>query len=138
MPDLSRRDFLKLIRNGLLYLSGALTLGGLLRFLDYDPNLAPQTEFDLGPASNYPLRSRTILSDPPAVLLHTEKGFSAWSLVCTHLGCTTEQNADGFSCRCHGSRYDASGNVSQGPAAKPLRALRVEVTDDGNIKLFSA
>jgi hypothetical protein len=48
MSDISRRDFLKLARDGFLYLSGALTLGGLLRFLDFDPNPAPRTEFDLG------------------------------------------------------------------------------------------
>lgn len=36
MTDLSRRDFLKLSRNGFLYLSGALALGGLLRFFSYE------------------------------------------------------------------------------------------------------
>lgn len=138
MSDLSRRDFLKLAHDGFLYLSGALALGGLLRFLDYDPNPAPKTEFDLGPASNYPLDSRTLLSDPPAVLLHTENGFSALSLVCTHLGCTVEGDTQGFTCPCHGSRYDKDGNVTHGPAQKPLRILRVEVTEDGNLKLFTA
>jgi hypothetical protein len=72
MSELSRRDFLKLVRNGFLYLSGTLALGGLLRFLDFDPNPMPKTEFDLGPASNYPLNSHTVLSDPPAVLLRNE------------------------------------------------------------------
>lgn len=138
MSELSRRDFLKLIRNGFLYLSGALALGGLLRFLDYDPNPAPKTEFDLGPAANYPLNSRTVLSDLPAVLVHTESGFSALSLVCTHLGCSLENSPDGFACPCHGSRFDADGNVTHGPAAKPLHSLRVEVTDNGNLKLFTA
>jgi cytochrome b6-f complex iron-sulfur subunit len=138
MTDLSRRDFLKLARDGFLYLSGALALGGLLRFLDYDPNPAPQTEFDLGPASNYPLDSRTLLSDPPAVLLHTESGFSALSLVCAHLGCTVEHNDDGFACPCHGSRFDLDGKVTHGPAQKTLRSLRVEVTTEGNLKLFTA
>lgn len=137
MSDLSRRDFLKLVRDGFLYLSGALALGGLLRFLDYDPNPAPKTEFDLGPASNYPLNSRTLLSAPPAVLLHTESGFSALSLVCTHLGCTLENKSDGFACPCHGSRFDMAGNVLHGPAAKPLPSLRVEVTAEGNLKLFT-
>ena len=123
MSELSRRDFLKIVRAGFLYLSGALALGGLLRFLDYDPNPAPKTDFDLGPASNYPLNSRTLLSDPPAMLLHTESGFSALSLICTHLGCTVEnENAQGFTCPCHGSRYDAKGNVTHGPAEKPLRS----------------
>jgi cytochrome b6-f complex iron-sulfur subunit len=137
MSELSRRDFLKLARDGFLYLSGALALGGVLRFLDFDPNPAPKTEFDLGPASNYPPNTRTLLSDPPAVLLHTESGFSALSLVCTHLGCTLENNAQGFTCPCHGSRFDAHGKVTHGPAVKPLHFLRVEVTDEGNLKLFT-
>jgi cytochrome b6-f complex iron-sulfur subunit len=138
MTEITRRDFLKLARDGFLYLSGALALGGLLRFLDYDPNPAPKTEFDLGSASKYPPGSRTVLSDPPAVLLHTDSGFSALSLICTHLGCTVEKDAEGFACPCHGSRYGAKGNVMQGPAARPLRSLRVEVTNDGNLKLFTA
>jgi len=136
MPDISRRDFLKLARDGFLYLSGALALGGLLRFLSFQTEPAPQTEFELGLAADYPLNSRTLLSNIPAVLLHTEKGFSAMSLICTHLGCTVEQKADGFTCPCHGSRYNANGNVLKGPAAKPLQSLRVEVTAEGNLKLF--
>jgi len=137
MSQLSRRDFLKLARDGFLYLSGALAVGGFLRFLDYDPNPAPQTEFDLGPVSNYPLNSRTLLSDPPAVLLHTDSGFSALSLVCTHLGCTVKNNAQGFACPCHGSRFDKDGNVTHGPAEKHLKIFRVEVTEEGNLKLFT-
>jgi cytochrome b6-f complex iron-sulfur subunit len=138
MTELLRRDFLKLARNGFLYLSGALAIGGFLRFLDYDPAPAPQTEFDLGPASNYPINSRTLLSDPPAVLLHTESEFSALSLVCTHLGCTVEnKDAQGFACPCHGSRFDKDGSVTHGPAEKHLNVLRVEVTDEGNLKLFT-
>lgn len=137
MSELSRRDFLKLVRNGFLYLSGALAVGGLLRYLDYDPNPAPKTEFDLGPASEYPLNSRTPLSEPPAMLIHDEHGFSALSLACTHLGCTVEKKDSGFACPCHGSRYDSQGNVTHGPADQPLHSLRVEVTQEGNLKLFT-
>jgi len=135
MSEISRRDFLKLARDGFLYLSGALAVGGFLRFLDYGPTPAPKTEFDLGPASNYPLNSRTLLSDPPAVLLHTESGFAALSLICTHLGCTVENDAEGFACPCHGSQFDKDGNVTHGPAEKHLNTLLVEVTDEGNLKL---
>jgi cytochrome b6-f complex iron-sulfur subunit len=137
MPDISRRDFLKLARDGFLYLSGALALGGLLRFLSYQTEPTLQTEFDLGLAADYPPNSRTLLSNVPAVLLHTESGFSAMSLICTHLGCTVEQKTDGFDCPCHGSRYDANGNVLKGPAAKSLRALRVESTNDGHLILYT-
>ena len=138
MTDLSRRDVLKLARAGFLYISGALAFGGLLRFLDFEPNPAPQTEFDLGSADQFPLGSRTLLSDPPAVLLHTQSGFSALSLVCTHLGCTLQEDGDGFVCPCHASRFDKNGNVTHRPAENPLRPLRVEVTDEGRLKLFTA
>lgn len=138
MTDLSRRDVLKLARAGFLYLSGALALGGLFRFLDYDPNPAPKTEFDLGPASNYPLGSRTSLPDIPALLIHAPSGFTALSLTCTHLGCTVEDKTDEFTCPCHGSRFDSDGNVTHGPATTSLRQLRVEMTKEGNIKLFTA
>ncbi len=137
MPEISRRDFLKLTRDGFLYLSGALALGGLLRFLSFQTEPDRQTTFDLGPAKNYPLNSRTVLEEIPAVLLHTESGFSALSLVCTHLGCTVESNKDGFTCPCHASKYDSQGNVILGPARKRLNSLRVEITPDGNMTLHT-
>jgi cytochrome b6-f complex iron-sulfur subunit len=137
MSDLSRRDFLKLARDGFLYLSGALAFVGFLRFLDYDPNPAQKTQFDLGLAEKYPLGSRTILAEIPAILIHTEQRFSARSLVCTHLGCTLEPDADGFACPCHNSRFDADGKVTHGPATKYLQSLRVEVTAENNLKVFT-
>jgi len=137
MTYLSRRDFLKLARDGFLTLSGALAFLGFLRFLDYDPNLAPKTKFDLGSPDDYPLNSRTVLPDIPALLIHTESGFTALSLTCTHLGCTLEPDADGFACPCHNSRFDAEGRVTHGPAAKPLKQLRVEVTEDNLLILHS-
>jgi len=138
MTNISRRDFLKLARDGFLYLSGALAFVGFLRFLDFDPNPATKTEFDLGSAEKYPLGSRTVLSEIPAMLIHAESGFSALSLVCTHLGCTVESKNDGFNCPCHASKYDLQGNVLNGPAEKRLNALRIEITPDGNLILYAS
>lgn len=138
MTQISRRDFLKLVRNGILYLSGLLATGGLLRFLSYAPVSEQQTEFDLGSVDKYPLGSRTSIPEIPALLIHTENGFTALSLTCTHLGCTLEPNETGFACPCHNSAFDKQGNVTHGPAVKPLRVLRIEITDDGNIKVFTA
>lgn len=137
MPELSRRDFLKLVRDGFLYLSGALTLGGLLRFLDFQPDPAPPTSFDLGPAAGYAVGSRTVIPNLPAMLIHTESGFSGLSLVCTHLGCTVEAKEDGFACPCHGSVFAKNGSLQRGPAAQPLTGLRIETTDDENLILHT-
>ena len=54
----------------------------------------------------------------------------ALSLVCTHLGCTLNVSEEQLSCPCHGSRFDRRGNVLQGPADRPLKRLRVEVTGE--------
>jgi len=137
MPDLSRRDFFKLITTALLVISGALGIGALLRFLNYQTEPSVKTKFDIGLASNYPVGSRSLVPDVPAVLIHTQGGFKALSLVCTHLGCTVEQMDGGFACPCHGSRYDVNGNVLRGPAQKPLRSLRVEITSDQHVILHT-
>jgi len=138
MPDLSRRDFLKLARDSLLALSGLLGLGGLIRFLDFQTEPPAPTDFDLGLASDYPLGTHKVIPDVPALLIHDASGFSALSLVCTHLGCTVEEKAEGFSCPCHGSRFDPQGEVTRGPANKPLGKLRVETTEDGHLHLYTA
>lgn len=135
MTDYPRRDFLKMTTSVLLTVGGLLGLGGLFRFLDFQTEAPSQTEFDLGNAQDYAVGTKTVLPEIPAVLIHDESGFSALSLVCTHLGCTVKQQADGFICPCHGSHYDGRGNVVRGPAAKALPALQVETTASGRLRL---
>ena len=136
-PQLSRRDFLALATKGLLTLSGLLGLGGLIRFLSYRPDPAPPAQFDLGLAANYPPGSRTELADARALLIHTPNGFVAYSTLCPHLGCRVQPADDGFECPCHGSRFDRQGAVLNGPAARPLRILRVEEQADGHLILHT-
>jgi cytochrome b6-f complex iron-sulfur subunit len=137
MSDLSRRDFFKFITTAFLTVSGALGFGALIRFLDYQTEPPAKTEFDIGLVSNYPIGSRSLVPEVPAFLMHSPGGFTALSLVCTHLGCTVEQQDGGFACPCHGSRYDSNGNVLRGPAQKPLRSLRVEITSDQHVILHT-
>jgi cytochrome b6-f complex iron-sulfur subunit len=131
----SRRDFLKLAIQGLFTLGGALGLAGLVRFFSYESEPPQPTEYDLGPAENYDVGSRTTLPEIPAILIREADGFRALSLVCTHLGCTVGVEGDGFLCPCHGSQYSLSGSVLQGPASSPLKTLRLEQTPEGNIIL---
>ncbi len=134
-PRFSRRDFLKAATHFMFWSGGLLGLLGLARFFSYKP--APQTpsEFDLGALSAYPPGSRTIRPDIPAVILNSGAGITAISLVCTHLGCTVEDNGAGFSCPCHGSRYDQAGQVIKGPAQQPLKVLRVEIIEGKTARL---
>jgi cytochrome b6-f complex iron-sulfur subunit len=137
MAEITRRDFLKLASGAILTLSGLLGFSGLFRFLDTQTEPSAPTDFDLGSPGNYPFNSRTVLPDVPALLIRTQSGFSAFSLLCTHLGCTVESKSDGFACPCHGSRFDLQGNVRRGPAGKALNSLRTGITSDGNLHLYT-
>ena len=138
MNTINRHEFIKLAGQGLLALSGILGFGMLVRFLGYQSEVDTQTEFDLGLASDYPVGTRTHFLNIPAVLIHNDTGFSALSLECTHLGCTLEQNKENYSCPCHGSHFDESGVVLQGPAVKGLAHLSVEQDDRGHLILFES
>ena len=134
----SRRDFLKLLTNFLFGLGGLLGLGGLARFFSYQPDQGPPTEFDLGDANDFPPGSRTVLPDIPAVIYNNSGALEAYSLTCTHLGCTIEPDGEeDFICPCHGSRYTKEGSVLKGPANKPLRQLRLETLEDHTLRLYT-
>ncbi|MBI5353206.1 MAG: Rieske (2Fe-2S) protein [Chloroflexi bacterium] len=134
---LSRRDFIKLSTNVLFGLSGLLGLSGLIRYFSYLPATETPTEFDLGDVASYPIGSRTVRSDIPAVIYNRQGEILAYSLVCTHLGCTIENNDNGFACPCHGSQFDRDGVVLEGPAQKPLKRLRVEVLENNMLRLYT-
>jgi cytochrome b6-f complex iron-sulfur subunit len=135
LPRLRRRDFLKLASQSLLAVGGLLGLGMLARFLSFQTEPASPSTYDLGPASDYPPGSRTIVPGASAVLLHTESGFVALSLICPHLGCTLNPEQGGYACPCHGSRFNAVGSRISGPASQPMKPLPVEETAGGKLVL---
>ena len=130
-----RRDFLTLAWKSLLSLTGLMGLSGIIQYFSYQPYPSPPTAFDLGKPEDYPLGTRARIPDAQAVLQHGAGGLKAYSLICTHLGCTVDLAKEGFICPCHGSQFNLSGIVEQGPANLPLRELSLEVNDQGHLIL---
>lgn len=56
------------------------------------------------------------------VVRSSTSAYTAFSSTCTHNGCQVPvPNASGvIVCPCHGSRFDATGKVTKGPAKKDL------------------
>lgn len=76
----------------------------------------------------------TGLGNPAYLVIDDSAAFANYAIssVCTHLGCTVEWEPDTqeFACPCHGSRFDADGQTTRGPANRPLERVTVVVKDD--------
>jgi ubiquinol-cytochrome c reductase iron-sulfur subunit len=81
------------------------------------------------------------LPDPQPDSARVKPGHDQWLVVigvCTHLGCIpiAHQGAyDGFFCPCHGSQYDTSGRIRQGPAPANLPLPPYAFVSDTKIKI---
>jgi cytochrome b6-f complex iron-sulfur subunit len=64
-----------------------------------------------------------------AFLVADSAGLTAFSPVCTHLGCyvTWDNNRGEFHCPCHGGRYRRDGTVIDGPPPRPLDRLPLRI-----------
>ena len=70
-------------------------------------------------------------------------GDGEWLVVsglCTHAGCRVLAALgpyNGWACFCHGSTYDLSGRVRQGPAKRNLPVIRHDRAGDGRLTLYA-
>ncbi len=73
------------------------------------------------------------------ILARDSGGLYAMSAACTHEGCmlsvTSAAGAEELSCPCHGSLFDANGDVTRGPARASLQHYQVDVAADGSITI---
>jgi ubiquinol-cytochrome c reductase iron-sulfur subunit len=81
------------------------------------------------------------LPDPQADAARVKQGHDQWLVligICTHLGCIPlahQGNYDGWFCPCHGSQYDTSGRIRQGPAPKNLPLPPYKFLSDSRIRI---
>jgi ubiquinol-cytochrome c reductase iron-sulfur subunit len=81
------------------------------------------------------------LPDPQPDSARVKEGHDQWLVVigiCTHLGCIPiahQGEYDGFFCPCHGSVYDTSGRIRQGPAPANLALPPYTFVSDTKIRI---
>ncbi len=81
------------------------------------------------------------LRDPQADSDRVKKGHEQYLIVvgvCTHLGCVPNFGGGeygGWLCPCHGSQYDTSGRIRQGPAPANLPVPDYVFLTDSKIKV---
>jgi ubiquinol-cytochrome c reductase iron-sulfur subunit len=81
------------------------------------------------------------LKDPQPDQDRVKQGHDQWLVVigiCTHLGCIPvahEGSYDGWFCPCHGSQYDSSGRIRQGPAPANLPLPPYAFLSDSQIQI---
>jgi Rieske Fe-S protein len=121
--QISRREF--------LILTGTFAAGGC----SSEPALGSERVINAGPASQYAadgvygaFRERGFF-----VVRQGERLF-ALSAICTHKKCKLKAERDrSFYCPCHGSTFDASGHVTQGPAKRDLPVFGTSVSKSGEL-----
>jgi cytochrome b6-f complex iron-sulfur subunit len=70
-------------------------------------------------------------SNPILVIHSAQDTFTAVTAICTHEQCTITGFQSGtFVCPCHGSQYNTSGTVVQGPATRNLARFTTQFTNN--------
>ncbi|MBF0566296.1 MAG: ubiquinol-cytochrome c reductase iron-sulfur subunit [Nitrospirae bacterium] len=133
---MERRDFLKILVQGILVLLSTLAAVTAAIFA-YPARIRQKTVQFIDVSSEDELPGRGIKrvvyeeSGRKSIVYLAREGDSyvAFSPVCTHLGCLVSYNRsqNRFLCPCHGGKYDASGRVIEGPPPLPLTRLPMKV-----------
>jgi len=118
-------------------LFGSAVLSAFSNFVFIKPRATygqPQ-RFNIGKPDEYPPGTRISLDTRRVCIVREGNKMAAISTTCTHLGCFVGIAETGFACPCHGSRFDQDGNVTGGPAPRPLPWFKVSLAPNGEIEI---
>jgi Rieske Fe-S protein len=119
---------------------GATTATGACSSAGAQP--APVGTVAAGNVSQLPVGSLRVVGNAPACIGRDAGGVYAMTLTCTHAGCDMGTNgsvsSQGIFCACHGSEFDANGDVVRGPASYPLDHFAVTMDTGGNLTIDGA
>lgn len=130
----NRRTFLKRTTTGVCACVGAsvgITSCASYVFASYqvDQGRLVINKVDFG-ESNYVLVKVDQLAEAVFVAKDDEGNYTAVLTKCTHKGCEVRPSANILLCPCHGSEYDLTGQVLEGPAEENLRPFKVETDEE--------
>ena len=105
----TRRDILSWAAIGTASVTVLGSSGAMARLIK--PRLLPEaaSRFSIGHPDEFMPGTERIISERNVVIVADQGGVAAISLICTHLGCIVARTAQGFSCPCHGSKFDEAG-----------------------------
>jgi cytochrome b6-f complex iron-sulfur subunit len=96
-------------------------------------------DVEAGDVAQLAVGSLNIVGAEPVCIGRDARGIYAMTLTCTHAGCdigrTGTVSVRGLVCGCHGSKFDANGNVLSGPATQPLDHFAVSADASGNLTI---
>jgi cytochrome b6-f complex iron-sulfur subunit len=126
----SRRNFLHVAIGTLGAVFSASLLYPLYRFL-WPPRDKSGGEGRVGIPKEemLPGQSRVVVvRGEPVLVIREANRVVALSATCTHLSCIVKYKGGGVVlCPCHASAFDLSGNVTAGPAPRPLPSYPVRI-----------
>ncbi len=85
-----------------------------------------------GTPKKFVVASHAQLKQPIAVFRGNDGGYRSVLMRCTHKGAELRVTGDRLDCSVHGSSFDSSGAVLEGPASSPLRVFPT-VERDGRV-----
>jgi cytochrome b6-f complex iron-sulfur subunit len=130
-----RRGFLTWLSSLALAGSGIISLFSNFVFIWPRATYGTPSRFSIGSPDQYPPGTRAAISGRRICIVRDENRIAAISITCTHLGCIIGLADTGFACPCHGSRFDQDGNVTGGPAPRPLPWYRVSLAPNGELEV---
>lgn len=128
----TRRDFWGTLAFGSFWAAVGTALLGMIRLPK--PAVMPEasSRLKLGPPQEFPPGAVRAIEGRNVFVFADGEGIYAISAVCTHLGCIVRRKEEGgFECPCHGSRFDAQGLPTAGPAPRGLEWLEVRQAPSG-------
>ena len=131
----SRRSVLNWLSSVALFGSAIVSVFSNLVFMKPRATYGAPSRFSIGRPDDYPPGTRISLDVRRVCVVREGNRMAAISTTCTHLGCIVGVADTGFACPCHGSRFDQDGNVTGGPAPKPLPWYSINLTPNGELNV---